>query len=238
MQSNYMHIVLVLDRSGSMQSIRDDTMGGVNRFLADQQAQPGRATFTLALFDDQHDVIHNHEEIANVRPLTVVDYVPRGWTALLDAIGRSINSTGTWLRMLPEDRRPGKVLFAIMTDGMENASKEFTREQINRMIEHQRDKYKWEFVYLGANQDAISVGNSYGIPMASSMTYAANAVGTANVMDSFTRMSGSLRAGHVKRFAFSNADRIAACAGVEEVPNGAAAAWDASNTDKSKDASA
>lgn len=226
MQPNYMHIVLVLDRSGSMQAIRDDTMGGVNRFLVDQKAQPGRATFTLALFDDQHDVIYNHDDIALVRPLTVVDYVPRGWTALLDAIGRSINSTGAWLRMLPEDRRPSKVLFAIMTDGQENASKEFTREQINRMIEHQREKYKWEFVFLGANQDAISVGSSYGIPMASSMTYAANAMGTASAIDSFSRMSGSLRSGQIKSAAFCNADRIAARGGT-----------DSTNTDNSKDAS-
>lgn len=226
MQPNYMHIVLVLDRSGSMQCIRDDTMGGVNRFLVDQKAQPGRATFTLALFDDQHDIIYNHDDIALVRPLTVIDYVPRGWTALLDAIGRSINSTGAWLRMLPEDRRPSKVLFAIMTDGQENASKEFTREQINRMIEHQREKYKWEFAFLGANQDAISVGASYGIPLSSSMTYAANSMGTANAMDSFTRMSGNLRTGQIKNASFSNADRIAACAGTTDT-----------NTDNSKDAS-
>jgi len=167
-------ITLVLDRSGSMGSIRDDTIGGVNTFIVDQRKQPGECTFTLAQFDDVYEVVMHNKPLADVALLTRETFVPRGSTALLDAIGKTINVLGAELAALPETQRPGKVYFVVMTDGQENASREFDRDQVFKMIQHQRDNYKWEFVFLGANQDAIQAGTSLGFLGSHSVSYASN----------------------------------------------------------------
>ena len=178
MKANLTDISIVLDRSGSMSSVKTDTIGGFNEFLKSQKDCPGEAILTLAQFDDRYEIVHDGKNIQDVPPLDDKTFVPRGNTALLDAIGRTINATGARLSILHEDSRPSKVIFVILTDGQENASKELTREKVMEMIKHQTEAYKWDFVFLGANQDAIQAGMSMGILAGNSMTYAANAKGT------------------------------------------------------------
>jgi uncharacterized protein YegL len=154
-------IAFILDRSGSMESMTNAAISGFNEFLKAQQAtvddhgQPIPATFTLILFDHEYLPVHNRQNIQTARPLTLDTYVPRGNTALLDAIGRTIDHIGQELAATPEADRPAKVIIAILTDGEENSSRHFSMEDINQRITHQTEKYQWEFMFLGANQDAI-----------------------------------------------------------------------------------
>ncbi|TDE95981.1 VWA domain-containing protein [Occultella glacieicola] len=178
---NFTHIAFLLDRSGSMQSIRSDTVGGFDAFIAEQRGEPGRCTVSLAQFDDEYQEVYADRPIADVPSL---DLVPRGRTAMLDAIGRLINATGARLAALPEDQRPGTVIVGIMTDGLENASREFTRAQIKAMIGEQTDRYGWQFLYMGANQDAIEVGTGLGVDPGLAVTYAATKVDAAMRMTS------------------------------------------------------
>jgi hypothetical protein len=207
MRQDATHITIVLDRSGSMCAVAGDTIGGFNKFLADQKAVPGFATLTLAQFDHEYEIVHNSKPVAEVPPLDDKTFVPRGNTALLDAIGRTIVATGATLAGMPEDQRPAKVVFVIITDGQENASREYTRAKVLEMITHQRETYAWEFVFLGANQDAIAAGSSLGISVANSLTYASNAVGTQSAFASASSNTRSYRTGAAKTAAFSDSDR-------------------------------
>jgi len=171
MKADYTHIQIVLDRSGSMEGIRDDVIGGLNTFMEEQSKGPGTCTVGLAQFDDEYEVIYERVPIANIAKRTRANYVPRNNTALLDAIGRTINALGTNLGFMDESQRPSKVIFLIQTDGMENASREFTRARIFEMIKHQQEAYNWEFVFLGANQDAIATATSMGISGQSAASY-------------------------------------------------------------------
>jgi hypothetical protein len=166
--SDLTHLYFLLDRSGSMQSIRTDTIGGFGAFIAEQRKQPGECLVTLAQFDDHYDVVYTDRPIDEVPEL---DLQPRGTTALLDAIGRLVTDAGARLAALPEEERPGTVIVGIMTDGYENASREWTHEAIKALVEQQTKTYKWEFLYLGADQDAIEVGTSLGVRANRSMTY-------------------------------------------------------------------
>ncbi len=183
MRENYCHVSVILDRSGSMQSIKDDIIGGVNEFVRKQREDPGFMTLSLAQFDNEYEVIHDFVNLNDVPELTDKTYQPRNVTALLDAIGRTINSTGNYLNNLDENAKPSKVLFLIVTDGLENASKEFTREKVFGMITHQEKEYNWEFVYIGANQDAIAEGGRIGTSVANSVNYTANQVGTQSMFE-------------------------------------------------------
>jgi hypothetical protein len=206
MKQNHTDITIILDRSGSMASVAEDTIGGFNRFLKDQKAAPGTACITLHQFDDRHDTIMSEKNVHDAPDLTPETFVPRGWTALLDAIGKGVVDTGERMKKAG-DAVAQHVVFVIITDGMENASKEYTHQKVNEMITHQRDKYKWEFVFLGANQDAIQVGGSIGVGAANSMTYAANAVGTAQAFASTGKNLRSMRAGGQSTMAYSQDDR-------------------------------
>ncbi len=177
MNMQYTHISVVLDRSGSMQSVANDTVGGFNKFLKDQKEVSGKGTISLSQFDHEYEEVYKGKDLQEAEELTDKTYVPRGQTALLDAIGRTINTTGEWLRNMKEEDRPGKILFIIITDGLENNSHEFSKEKIVEMIKQQTDIYNWAFVYLGANQDAIAEGHSYGIGKGSSFTYMHNGAG-------------------------------------------------------------
>lgn len=165
---NYTHIAVLLDRSGSMQAIKSDTEGGFDAFIAEQTKSPGRCDVTLAQFDNSYEEVYAAKPLAAVPPL---DLQPRGGTALLDGIGRLITTTGSRLSALEEDDRPGAVIMVIMTDGMENSSCEFDLATIKTMITRQTDSYDWNFVYLGANQDAISVAGGLGVAPGMAMTY-------------------------------------------------------------------
>jgi uncharacterized protein YegL len=173
-------IAFILDRSGSMESMTHAAISGFNEFLKAQQAtlddhgQPIPATFTLILFDHEYLAVHNRQDIQTARPMNLETYVPRGNTALLDAIGRTIDHIGSELAATPEAERPAKVIIAILTDGEENSSRQFSMEDINRRITHQTEKYQWEFMFLGANQDAIATAARMGIHARHAATFAAN----------------------------------------------------------------
>lgn len=149
-------IVVILDRSGSMENIRDDMVGGLKQFVADQKKVKGKANFTLVQFDTEYEVVYDGVDIQDVNG---IDLVPRGWTALLDAIGRTIESTQKRIAKTPKR----KVIFVIITDGLENSSQKFSKSEIVESIGHTSEKHDWKFIYLGANQDAIQEGTSLGI---------------------------------------------------------------------------
>lgn len=186
---NLTHIYFLLDRSGSMQSIKSDTEGGFAAFIAQQRAAEGRCRVSLAQFDTDYELVYRETDIHEVGPL---DLQPRGRTALLDSAARLIVEAGAGLAALPEGDRPGTVVVAIMTDGMENASREWTHAGLKALIEHQERAYAWQFLYLGADQDAIEVGTSIGIAAANSLTYAREHVDVA--MDVAGLMVTELRA--------------------------------------------
>jgi hypothetical protein len=175
---NKTDITIILDRSGSMESVKADTIGGFNSFLSSQQNNETEACLSLLQFDDQFDTLYIDKNVKLADKLTAATFQPRGMTALFDAIGITINSVGQRLAALPEAERPDKILLVIVTDGEENSSREFTADKIAEMINHQRDVYKWEFMFIGANQDAVLSANKIGIPTQAALTYAANSEGT------------------------------------------------------------
>lgn len=193
-------ITLLLDRTGSMAAVRNDTVGGFNTFLAEQQRQDGECTFSLVQFDDinPQEVVHEARPIREVPPLTEETFMPRGSTPLLDALGRLMTRTGERLKGLPAHQRPEKVIFVILTDGQENASREYTRTRVFEMIRHQRDVYKWEFVFLGSNQDAILEAGAIGIPQTTTLSYSHDSVGTQAAYNIGGQVVSAMRAGLTK----------------------------------------
>ena len=163
MKTNLTELVFILDRSGSMGGLESDTIGGFNSMLAKQQAEPGECRITTVLFDNQYEVLYDRIDIKAVSPITGKEYFVRGNTALLDAIGTTTNKIGGVQKNTAEEYRAEKVLFVITTDGMENASREFTYDKIRAMIERQKEKYAWEFIFLGANIDAVEVAGRFGV---------------------------------------------------------------------------
>lgn len=176
MRSDLTDITLVVDRSGSMQSIKDDAEGGVNAFVEQQTKEPGEALLTLVQFDTEYEFLHRGVPIGQVPKY---ELVPRGMTALLDAIGRAINETGERLAKIDEHDRPGLVIFVIMTDGLENSSEEFTNKQVKQMIEEQQGKYNWHFTFLGADQHAFSEAGKLGIDLSGAADFAKDKVAAA-----------------------------------------------------------
>jgi len=167
------HIAVLLDRSGSMGVVKDETISGFNYFLKEQKAAGDNATFTLVQFDSEStDVVHEARQVRDVPDLNQDTYQPRGSTPLLDALGQTIISTGRTLAAIPEAQRPDKVVFVVITDGEENASHQFTKARVKEMIDHQIGKYNWKFIYLGANQDAFAEAGAVGIPMSTAANYA------------------------------------------------------------------
>jgi hypothetical protein len=204
MKDHFTRIAIILDRSGSMESCKESTVAGFNEFLRTQQQLPGEATVKLVQFDDQYETVFD-KSLSNCPELNQNTFVPRGSTALLDAQGRTIAELGQELAALPEDQRPSKVIVVTITDGMENASKDFNLEQIATIIREQRDKYNWDFVFLGANQDAIKTAAAMQIPLASAMSYSTSKAGIANTMAAVSHYVGASRVGLPA--AFSEADR-------------------------------
>ncbi len=168
-RSDLTHLYFLLDRSGSMQSIRSDIEGGFEAFVGEQRKGDGECLANLAQFDDVYEVVYADRPVADVPPLYLR---PRNMTALHDAMGRLVTDAGAKLAALPEDQRPGTVIVAIMTDGLENASKEWHAPAVKALVELQTKQYGWEFLYMGADQDAVEVGVGLGISAANSVTYA------------------------------------------------------------------
>lgn len=179
MNKDLTEVIFLLDRSGSMVDLTSDTIGGYNSFIEKQQKESGKAILTTVLFDDRYQLLHDGVDIRKVKELTTKEYFARGSTALLDAIGKTIITVGNRLSNTKESDRPSKVILVLTTDGMENASVEFTKSKIKDMIDTQTNIYKWEFIFLGANFDAISFGNNLGI--FKSATYSGTSLGTQSV---------------------------------------------------------
>jgi len=163
MKTNTTELVFILDRSGSMGGLESDTIGGFNSMLEKQQAEPGLCRITTVLFDNEYEILHDRIDIKAVSPITPREYFVRGQTALLDAVGKTIQKIGGVQKSTSEEFRAEKVLFVITTDGMENASREFSYSKIKSMIEKKKAKHNWEFLFLGANIDAVSVADRFGI---------------------------------------------------------------------------
>lgn len=199
--SNYTAMLIILDRSGSMSDIRNDMVGGLEQMLETQAAEPGLLTVDIVTFDDQIELTHSFAQPENVK----VELVPRGSTALYDAVGRSLNGFGEALAKLPEHARPGTVLVTIVTDGMENASTEYSPDVIAKLIKQQRDKYGWDISFLGANQDAILEARKIGIDADDALTYSATGMGVQSAMIAQSRKAADRRKG--MRTGYSESER-------------------------------
>lgn len=206
MKENYSDITVVLDRSGSMGVLTNEVIGAFNTFVDEQKQVEGDASFTLIQFDDQYEVNCEAIDIQAARHLDETTYVPRGMTALFDAVGKAITSTGTRLSEMDESDRPEKVIFLIQTDGEENASKEFTLNRIKSMIKEQQEVYSWEFVFLGANIDAVSVAADIGISHGRAMKYANNAEGVSEALCSLSSNLACFRRGEKADMAYEEED--------------------------------
>lgn len=178
MKKNLVELVFILDRSGSMAGLEKDTIGGFNAMIEKQKKVEGEAIVSTILFDNQFEVLHNRANIKELKPMTTNDYYVRGSTALLDAIGRSITKIGYTHKHLELDEVPEKTVFVITTDGHENASDEYTQNQVKKMIERQELIYNWEFIFLGANIDAVQTAKMYGIREERTANYHADHEGT------------------------------------------------------------
>lgn len=172
-------LVFILDRSGSMSGLESDTIGGFNSMLKKQQDEPGECRITTVLFDHHYEILHDRIDIKAVSPISEKEYFVRGNTALLDAIGSTINKIDSVQKNTAEEYRAEKVLFIITTDGMENASREYGYDKIKAMIEHQKSKYGWEFIFLGANIDAVSVAQQFGVPKSRAQSFHNDSEGIA-----------------------------------------------------------
>ncbi|MDQ0253499.1 uncharacterized protein YegL [Evansella vedderi] len=178
-------IIFLLDRSGSMAGLEGDTIGGFNTFVKRQCQQEGETIITTVLFDDQYEVLWNGVDAGSIK-LTEKEYYLRGCTALLDSVGKTILDVGHRLNNTREDRRPNKVIFVITTDGMENASREFSYEKVKELIKHQQDKYSWEFIFMGANMDAPREADNLGITMENAFSFEASSKGVEIMYDTIS----------------------------------------------------
>ena len=178
MKKNLTELVFILDRSGSMAGLEADTIGGFNAMTQKQRKEPGEALVSTVLFDNETQVIHDRVPLEKVPALTQKEYYVRGCTALLDAVGGAIHHIGNVHKYAREEDRPEKTLFVITTDGMENASRRYTYDKVKAMIEHQREKYGWEFLFLGANIDAAREAARFGIRADRAANYHAYHIGT------------------------------------------------------------
>lgn len=188
-------LVVVLDKSGSMSSIRLDTIGGFNTLLADQKKIGKNIQVSLVLFNDKYELVHNGKNIEDVPDLNENFYIPSGSTALLDAVGRTIDVVNTRIDATPKKKQPKKVIMAIITDGLENCSTDFTKSHIREKIEQQKSEKGWEFVFIGANQDAFAEGGSMGVVRGSSCNYAANGMGVRSAYIALSAHTQSHRVG-------------------------------------------
>ena len=194
MKKNLTEIVFILDRSGSMAGLEDDTIGGFNAMIAKQKSEPGEALVSTVLFDNVSEVIHDRVDIQRIEPMSRKDYYVRGCTALLDAVGGAIHHIGNVHKYAREEDRPEKTLFVITTDGMENASRKYSYDRLKAMIERQKEKYGWEFLFLGANIDATKEATRFGIDADRAANYHADSKGTGVIYAAVSEAVCSVRA--------------------------------------------
>lgn len=186
-------IVAIVDKSGSMMQIKEDAIGGFNSFLKDQKEVEGEANMTLALFDHEYEMVYQGKSIDEAPELDESTYQPSGMTALLDAVGRTVDSVGERLDNLSESERPDNVIVFILTDGHENSSSDYKRDRIKEMIEHQESKYGWEFIYGGANQDAFSEAGGLGIKAKNTFNFDESSEGTRKAYNTSSDLTTQYR---------------------------------------------
>lgn len=179
MKKGLTELVMILDRSGSMCGLEEDTIGGFNAMIEKQKKEDGEVFVSTVLFDDQIDVIYDRVDIGKIEPMTDKQYYVRGSTALLDAVGEAIHHIGNIHKYARNEDVPEKTIFVITTDGMENASRKYTYDDVRRMIERQKERYHWEFIFLGANIDAAAEAARFGISASRAARYEADCEGTA-----------------------------------------------------------
>ena len=194
MRKNLTEIVFILDRSGSMSGLEADTIGGFNSMIEKQKKAEGEALISTVLFDNTSEVIHDRVSVQNIKPMTDEDYTVRGCTALLDAIGGAIHHIGNVHKYAREEDRPEKTLFIITTDGMENASHKYSYDKVKKMVERQKKEYGWEFLFLGANIDAIEVAGRFGIAANRAINYKCDSKGTQLNYEVLSRTVSEFRA--------------------------------------------
>ena len=185
MKKGLTEIVFILDRSGSMSGLENDTIGGYNALIEKQKNEEGEALISTVLFDNETEILHDRIPLDKVEMITDKEYFVRGSTALLDAIGGAIHHIGNVHKYARPEDVPEKTLFIITTDGMENSSRQYSYEKVQKMVERQKEKYHWEFIFLGANIDAVSVANRFGVDKSRAVRYECDSAGTAlnyNVM--------------------------------------------------------
>ena len=196
-KNNVTELVFILDRSGSMSGLEKDTIGGFNSMIEKQKKEDGLCYVSTLLFDDKCEVLHDRVKLGDVPVMTEDDYYVRGSTALLDALGGAIKHIGNIHKYARSEDIPEKTLFVITTDGMENASRKYTSERVKQMIERQQKKYGWEFIFIGANIDAVTTAKSYGIAPERAVNYTADSRGTNALFSSVGKAVKAVRHGKV-----------------------------------------
>ncbi len=192
--NNRTELVFIIDRSGSMQGLEADTIGGFNSMIEKQKNEEGECYVSTVLFDDESEVLHDRVELKDIKPMTNRDYYVRGCTALIDAIGGAIHHIGNIHKYARKEDVPAHTLFVITTDGMENASHKYTSDRVKRMIERQKEKYGWEFIFIGANIDSVETAASIGISKDRAVNYVHDGRGTRVMYDTVARAACNMRA--------------------------------------------
>ncbi|MCD7871857.1 MAG: VWA domain-containing protein [Clostridiales bacterium] len=203
-KNNITELVFILDRSGSMGGLESDTIGGFNSLIEKQKKQSGRCFVSTVLFDNFSEVIHDRVELENIKPMTDKDYYVRGGTALIDAIGGAIYHVVNIHKYARPEDVPQHTMFVIMTDGYENASHIYTSDRVKAMIEHEKEKYGWEFLFIGANIDSVETARHFGISEDRAVNYHADSQGTSVVYDTVADTVCCVRAGQNVSSEWSN----------------------------------
>ncbi|MBQ3086138.1 MAG: VWA domain-containing protein [Clostridia bacterium] len=192
-KNNITELVFILDRSGSMAGLEADTVGGFNAMIEKQRKETGECYVSTVLFDHVSEVLHDRVKLTDISPLTDRDYTVRGSTALIDALGSAIHHIGNIHKYARAEDVPARTMFVITTDGMENASHRYTSEQVKAMIERQKEKYGWEFLFIGANMDAVQTAARYGIDSSRAVNYNADGKGTHILYESVSKAVSRMR---------------------------------------------
>ena len=196
MKNNITELVFILDRSGSMSGLEGDTIGGFNSLIEKQREQEGECFVSVVLFDNESEVLYDRVKLTNVRKMTRDDYTVRGCTALIDAIGGAIHHIGNIHKYARPEDVPEHTMFVIMTDGMENASRRYSSDKVKQMIQHEKEKYGWEFLFIGANIDAVQTAGRFGIGANRAVNYHADSRGTGVVYEAVNLTVGNMRGGN------------------------------------------
>lgn len=195
MKNNITELVFIIDRSGSMAGLESDTVGGFNAMIKKQKQEDGECYVSTVLFDSESEVLHDRMKLSNVPEMTEKEYSVRGCTALIDAVGGAIHHIGNVHKYARPEDVPAHTMFVITTDGMENASHRYNADEVKRMIKRQKEEHGWEFLFIGANIDAVETAKRYGIPSDRAVNYNADQTGTRVVYEAVGKTLKNVRAG-------------------------------------------